>query len=39
VKRDFEGAEVAFRIDKSLKQNFIEAWQQDVNENFINIKR
>jgi hypothetical protein len=37
--RDRDGAEVAFRIEKSLKEKFLDAWQHDVNENFTNVKR
>jgi hypothetical protein len=37
--RDCEGAEVVFRIEKSIKQKFLDALQHDVNENFINVKR
>jgi len=37
--RDHDGAEVAFRIEKSIKEKFVDAWQHDVNENFINVKR
>jgi hypothetical protein len=39
VGRDCEGAEVAFRINKSIKQKFVDAFQRDVDENFINVKR
>jgi hypothetical protein len=37
--RDCEGVEVVFRIEKSIKQKFLDALQQDVNESFINVKR
>lgn len=36
--RDREGAEVAFRIHKNIARTFFNAWQRDVNENFINVK-
>ena len=39
AKRDHEGAEVAFRIEQTDKKKFIDAWQRDVNEKFINVKR
>jgi hypothetical protein len=39
IERDHEGAEVAFRIEPSKKQKFVDAWHQDINENFINVKR
>ncbi len=39
TKRDCEGAEVVFCIEKSIKKKFVDAWQQDVSENFINVKR
>jgi len=39
VERDREGAEVAFCIEPSKKQKFVNAWHQDINENFINVKR
>jgi hypothetical protein len=37
--RDRKGAEIGFSIEKSIKQKFVDAWQQDVHENFINVKR
>jgi hypothetical protein len=37
--RDREGAEVTFRIEKSMKSKFIDAWQQDLHENFVNVKK
>jgi len=37
-KRDEEGAEVAFRIEKDKKKKFIDAWQKDIAENFINVQ-
>ena len=38
LSRDRDGAEVAFRIAKNIKDKFICAWQNDVAENFSNIK-
>lgn len=37
--RDRQGAEVAFRIEKKIKQKFIDAYQQDIKENFARIKQ
>ncbi|CAF3933392.1 unnamed protein product [Rotaria sp. Silwood1] len=39
VGRDREGAEVAFRIEKIIKQKFLAALQQDIKENFVNVKK
>ncbi|CAF3374906.1 unnamed protein product [Rotaria sp. Silwood1] len=39
IMRDREGAEIAFKIEKNIKNNFIDAWQRDINENFINVKK
>jgi hypothetical protein len=36
--RDTKGAEVAFRIEKDKKKKFMDAWQKDIAENFINVK-
>ncbi|UJR34828.1 hypothetical protein I4U23_027609 [Adineta vaga] len=37
--RDNGGAQVAVRIPKGeRKQNFLEAWKKDIQENFINVK-
>ncbi|CAF1188047.1 unnamed protein product [Rotaria sordida] len=38
MERDQNGAEVAFRIEKAKKEKFIKAWQEDIAENFINVK-
>ncbi|CAF1471316.1 unnamed protein product [Rotaria sp. Silwood1] len=38
LERDRQGAEVAFRIEKDKKEKFIDAWQKDIRENFINAK-
>jgi len=38
LSRDRDGAEVSFRIEKDLKEKFINAWQRDINENFNNVK-
>jgi hypothetical protein len=39
VGRDRQGAEVALRIEKELKEKFISVWKQDVDENFANVKK
>lgn len=36
--RDREGAEVSFRIEKDAKQKFLDAFQRDINTDFIHIK-
>ncbi|CAF4236394.1 unnamed protein product, partial [Rotaria magnacalcarata] len=38
LPRDRDGAEVAFRIAPDVKDKFLSAWQQDIVENFTNIK-
>jgi len=38
VERDQDGAEVAFRIQKDMKEKFINAWEKDILENFANVK-
>jgi hypothetical protein len=38
LTRDRDGAEISFRVEKHLKERFINAWKRDVNENFDNIK-
>ena len=35
--RDEKGAEVAFRIEKDKKEKLIDAWQKDIDEDFINV--
>ncbi|UJR11437.1 hypothetical protein I4U23_015617 [Adineta vaga] len=37
LPRDRNGAEVAFRIEKNMKDRFIHAWKKDIEENFTNI--
>lgn len=39
ISRDLDGAEVAFRIENNLKEPFIDAWQEDVRTNFVNVKQ
>jgi hypothetical protein len=39
LARDRNGAELSFRIEKDLKENFINAWKRDITENFQNIKK
>jgi hypothetical protein len=36
--RDRGGAEISFGIHKDMKEKFISAWQQDVIDNFVNVK-
>ncbi|CAF1389198.1 unnamed protein product [Adineta steineri] len=39
LPRDRNGAEVAFRIEKDMKDQFIHAWKKDIEENFANVKK
>jgi hypothetical protein len=39
MPRDQDGAEVAFRIEKDMKEQFINAWGKDIAENFANVKQ
>ncbi|CAF1019675.1 unnamed protein product [Adineta steineri] len=39
LPRDRNGAEIAFRMEKDLKEKFIGAWKRDIAENFENIKK
>ncbi|CAF0948094.1 unnamed protein product [Didymodactylos carnosus] len=39
IGRDRGGAEVSFGIQKDMKEKFVSAWQQDVSENFVNVKK
>ena len=39
LPRDRNGAEVVFRIEKNLKDNFINSIKKDMNENFENVKK
>lgn len=39
LPRDRNGVEISFRIEKHLKETFINACQQDMNENFLNVKK
>jgi hypothetical protein len=39
LPRDRAGAEVSFRMEKDLKEKFINAWKQDIIENFQNVKK
>ncbi len=39
LPRDRNGAEVAFRIEKDMKDSFVRAWQKDIEENFANVKQ
>ncbi|CAF3602334.1 unnamed protein product [Rotaria sp. Silwood1] len=38
-KRDRNGAEVAFLIDKDKRVALLNAWKKDINENFVNVKQ
>ncbi|CAF2883993.1 unnamed protein product [Rotaria sp. Silwood2] len=38
LPRDKNGAEVIFRIEKNLKENFMNVIKRDMNENFENVK-
>lgn len=38
IGRDYQGVEISFRIDSSIKQKFIDDFQRDIDENFINVK-
>jgi hypothetical protein len=39
LPRDTNGAEIIFRIEKELKEKFLNIIQRDINENFENIKK
>jgi hypothetical protein len=39
LPRDRDGAEISFRMEKDLKEKFIEAWKRDIIENFQNVKK
>ncbi|CAF1502861.1 unnamed protein product [Rotaria sordida] len=39
LPRDRDGAEVSFRMEKDLKEKFINAWKRDIIENFQNVKK
>jgi hypothetical protein len=39
MERDRDGAEVSFGIQKDMKEKFVSVWQQDVSENFVNVKK
>ncbi|CAF1276483.1 unnamed protein product [Rotaria sordida] len=34
IKRDRQGAEVAFLVGKNIKSRLLDAWHKDINENF-----
>ncbi|UJR38583.1 hypothetical protein I4U23_031247 [Adineta vaga] len=38
LPRDCDGAEISFRIEKDLKDKFLNAWKCDIKENFENVK-
>ena len=37
--RDRHGAEVAFRIERVLKEKFLDAYRRDIDENFLNVQQ
>ncbi|CAF3949683.1 unnamed protein product, partial [Adineta steineri] len=37
--RDQNGSEISFRIETDLKEKFLNAWKQDISENFENVKK
>ena len=39
VPRDRDGAEVAFRVEKGVKDTLLSAVQRDISENFENVKK
>ncbi len=39
ITRDRERVEVAFLIEKDIKDKFIKTWQQDLNEDFQKVKK
>jgi hypothetical protein len=39
LKRDRNGAEVIFRIEKNLREKFINVIKRDINDNFENVKK
>jgi hypothetical protein len=38
LARDHDGAEISFRMEKELKEKFVNAWKRDISENFENVK-
>ncbi|CAF2718278.1 unnamed protein product [Rotaria sp. Silwood2] len=38
LPRDRDGAEIAFRMEKDLKDKFINAWKRDITDNFKSVK-
>jgi hypothetical protein len=39
LPRDRDGTEVSFRMEKDLKEKFLNAWKRDIIENFQNVKK
>jgi hypothetical protein len=39
LPRDQNGAYVSFRMEKDLKEKFLNVWKQDILENFENVKK
>ncbi|CAF3328950.1 unnamed protein product [Rotaria magnacalcarata] len=39
LAKDRNGAEVSIRIEKDLKDKFINAWKRDIIENIENVKK
>jgi hypothetical protein len=38
LARDHDGAEISFRMEKELKEKFVNAWKADISNNFENVK-
>ena len=39
LPRDRNGAEVSFRLETEVKEEFVSAWKRDLAENFVKVKR
>ncbi|CAF1428786.1 unnamed protein product [Didymodactylos carnosus] len=39
LPRDQDGAEVSFRMEKDLKEKFVDAWKRDIIEHFENVRK
>ena len=39
IERDRDGAEVAFRMEKNLKKQFVDTLQRDFDEKFVSVKK
>jgi hypothetical protein len=38
LARDHDEAEISFRMEKELKEKFVNAWREDIIEKFENVK-